>query len=82
MTRLYPALVLSSLGLALVLALACGRGGSSADTNEVTFGLSDAPVGNLESVTITIESMTLRQSQASKLLEIRPGSSLRPTIPH
>lgn len=46
----------------MFLGLACKGGGSSAGTADVTFGVSDAPVGDLDSVTITIESMTVRQS--------------------
>lgn len=45
----------------VALALACHGGGSSGNTREVSFGVSDAPVGNLSSVTITIASMTLQR---------------------
>ncbi len=48
-----------TLGVSLAVLLACGQGGSSGTVNEVSFGISDAPVGELHSVTITIESMTV-----------------------
>ncbi|MBW2295752.1 MAG: DUF4382 domain-containing protein [Deltaproteobacteria bacterium] len=50
-----------ALCFSLAFVVACSGGGSSDDTNEVSFALSDAPIEGLDSVTITIESMTVNR---------------------
>jgi hypothetical protein len=47
--------------LALLVACSNDDGGSSNDTNEVSFGLSDAPIEALSSVTVTILSVTINR---------------------
>ena len=58
----------SSLALATAALCACGGGGSSGSdgTGTVSFGISDAPVTGLSSVTITVD----------KIIVNRPGEDI------
>ncbi len=57
-------------GFALGLLLGCNGTDSSGTVNEVSFGISDAPVGELDSVTITIEAMTLNREGDDTIIEM------------
>lgn len=66
------------IALFAALLLACGDGGGS--TNLVSFGVSDAPVGDLTSVTITIERITANQPGGDIVIERFPDDSGDETI--
>ena len=72
-----------SIGVLAMLILACGGSGSSGEVfnREISFGIPDAPVEELESVTITIESMTLnREGEDDVVIETFDGDLERITI--
>jgi len=56
-------------GFALGLLLGCQGGESSGSVGEVSFRVSDAPVSDLESVTITIETMTVNREGDDIVIE-------------
>lgn len=75
MRKLTPSL------MALFL-VACGSSSNdSAKTSTVNFGLSDAPVENLSSVVVTVESMTLRTAAGEDILVDEFYNSDDPTTP-
>jgi hypothetical protein len=62
----------------LAIALGCGEdappaAGSGTATNQITFGVSDAPVGALASVTITIDRITLNRPGDDVIIETFPN---------
>lgn len=67
--------------MALIL-VACGSSSNdSAKTSTVNFGLSDAPIENLSSVVVTVESMTLRTAAGEDILVDEFFNSDDPTTP-
>ncbi len=75
MRKLIPSLT------ALFLA-ACGSSSNdSAKTSTVNFGLSDAPVENLSSVVVTVESMTLQTASGEDILVDEFYNSNDPAAP-
>ena len=70
------------VGLGLVALLftgACADGGG--ETNQVSFAVSDTPVGDLTSVTITIERITVNRPGDDIVIERARAPSLGPSSP-
>ncbi|MFT5695129.1 MAG: hypothetical protein ACI9QQ_001104 [Myxococcota bacterium] len=63
-------LVSLTFAASCLLMISCSQGDSSSngDAQKVSFGISDAPVENLSSVTITIESMTIGRNDEEDIV--------------